>query len=129
MYVQVLLIKMRRRATGVAATSALLSEWHKSRCSSEIGVQGGKRSTVTKFSQTSTSETQSKWLVQKSSSFGEGQIPPRHHLGYTKRGIALYYSSNTVFFLCLHTGYCLVIVMQGSLIRAAAHQKVQMVRC
>lgn len=35
MYVQVLLIKMHRRAAGVTAVSALLSEWHKSRCSSE----------------------------------------------------------------------------------------------
>lgn len=34
-YVQVLLIKTHRRAGGVAAMSALLSEWHKSRCSSE----------------------------------------------------------------------------------------------
>lgn len=35
MYVQVLLIRIHRRAGGVAAVSALLSEWHKSRCSSE----------------------------------------------------------------------------------------------
>lgn len=35
MYVQVLLIRIHRRAGRVAAVSALLSEWHKSRCSSE----------------------------------------------------------------------------------------------
>lgn len=65
----------------------------------------GQKSKVTKFSQTSTSETQSKWLVQKSGSDGEGkvlgQIPPHHHLGYTKRKITLYYSTNTVFFSLL----------------------------
>lgn len=35
MYVQVLLIKMNRRAAGAAATLALLLEWYNSRCSSD----------------------------------------------------------------------------------------------
>lgn len=62
MYVQVLLIKMHRRAAGVAAILALLSEWHKSRCSSE---SPGAKVKGYKIQSTSTSETQSKWLVQK----------------------------------------------------------------
>lgn len=58
MYVQVLLIK--RCTVGLS-------------CQSDINQGAAQRleSEVTKFSQTSTSETQSKWLVQKIS--GEGR--------------------------------------------------------
>ncbi len=107
MYVQVLLIKMHRGAAGVAARSALLSEWHKTRCSSEWG----KKSKVTSFSQATTSETRPKWLVQKVGVIGKVIFLPNHNLGYTKRKITLYYNINTFFSLCLHTGYCLVMVM------------------
>lgn len=50
----------------------------------------------------------------------KGQIPSHHRLGYTKRKITLCYSTNTAFFSLLRL--LLIIVMQGSLIRAAAHQ-------
>lgn len=107
MYVQVLLIEMHRRA----ATSALLSEWHKSRCSLEIGVRG-QRSKVTKFSQTSTSKTQSKWLVHKDGSGEEGKllghVPNHYYLGYTKRRITLY----SCFFLAYVQ--VIVVALEGS---------------
>ena len=49
----------------------LLSEWHKSRCSSE---SRGKSQRL-KFSRASTSETQSKWLVERNGSEGEVELP------------------------------------------------------
>lgn len=65
----------------------------------------GQKSKVTKFSQTSTSETLSKWLVQESDSKREGQSLPHHYHGYTKRKLTLYNSTNNIF-----SAYTMVIV-------------------
>lgn len=71
----------------------------------------GRSQRLYKFSQTSTSETQSKWLVQKSGSEREGWLPgqsPSTTASVTLQRItALYYSTNTV--LCLNTGYSLAM--------------------
>lgn len=78
---------------------------------------------MVKFSQISTSEMQSKWLVQKSGSEGEEKsphhIPSHHSLGYSKMRENIVLQHKYVFFMVT---YRLVIVMQGSRIRAVAHQ-------
>lgn len=124
MYVQVLLIKIHRRAAEVAAMSALLSEWHKSRCSSEIGVQG-QRSKVTTFqSKPPPSETQPKWLVQRSSG-GKGkllgQTPLYLYLGYTKERYCCIKAQILFFPLIM---YRLLLDYSD----VGHHQKVKMVR-
>lgn len=55
-YVQVLLIKTHRRTAGIAA-ARLLSEWHKSRCSSRVWSPGTKGQRLQNSVKTSTSET------------------------------------------------------------------------
>ena len=87
----------------------------------------GRSQRFQKFSQTSTSQTQSKWLVQKSGSEEKGKLlgwsssSSAHCLGYSEENNSIV-TAKILFFLCLHTGYSLIILMLGSLIRTSAHQ-------
>lgn len=74
MYVQVLLIRMHRRALGVPQPCRLSCQSGINQGAAQRLESRGKSQRL-KFSQASASETQSKWLVQKGGSEGEGGLP------------------------------------------------------